>query len=64
MKKIPKLITEEDNNKLTSPFSNEKVHEAIIGMGKDKAPGPNGFPPRFFHTYWDVVGEDVTRAIQ
>lgn len=61
---MPTLITEEDNNKLISPFSYEEVYEAISGMGKDKALGPHGFPLGFFHTYWDIMGEDVTRVVQ
>lgn len=24
----------------------------------------DGFPPRFFHTYWNTMEEDVTRVIQ
>lgn len=59
---IPTLITEEDNNKLTYPFSYE-VYEAISRMGKDKALGTDGFPPKFFHIYWYIMEEDVTRAI-
>jgi hypothetical protein len=25
------------------------------------APGPDGLPTRFYHTYWDIIGADITR---
>jgi hypothetical protein len=27
------------------------------------APGPDGLPARFYHTYWDIIGQDVTREV-
>ena len=32
-------------------------------MGRDKAPGPDGFPLEFFTKNWNVVGEHVTRTV-
>nr|XP_010918676.1 uncharacterized protein LOC105042984 [Elaeis guineensis] len=31
---------------------------------EDKALGPNGFPPFFFHRYWSIVSAEVTKAVQ
>lgn len=51
LQNMPKLLTNKDNESLTTAFSDEEVYEAIFKMGKDKTPGPYGFSPRFFHTY-------------
>ncbi|GKB97474.1 hypothetical protein Tco_0983611 [Tanacetum coccineum] len=33
-------------------------------MGNDKSPGPDGYTTAFFKEAWDVVANDVTRAVQ
>lgn len=33
-------------------------------MKSFKAPGPDGYQPFFFNTYWDIVGEDVWRLVR
>lgn len=33
-------------------------------MGPLKAPGPDGFPTRFFQKHWGVVKQDVVAAVQ
>jgi hypothetical protein len=47
---IPKLSVEE-NNLLTSPFTEKEVHEAISQMEHNKAPGPDGFPAEFYQKF-------------
>jgi hypothetical protein len=37
-------VTEGENEKLTKPFCEEEVKNAIFDMEHNKAPGPNGFP--------------------
>jgi hypothetical protein len=32
-------------------------------MYPTKAPGPDGFPAHLFQRYWDLCGEEVTRAV-
>lgn len=45
---IPNVVSESINNKLMEPFSQKEVERALFSMGRDKAPGPDGFPPGFF----------------
>ena len=40
---IPQAMAEE-NDILTTPFSEEEVRVAVFQMEHNKAPGPNGFP--------------------
>jgi hypothetical protein len=40
---IPQL-SEEENRILTADFNEKVVHDAIMQMEKNKAPGPDGFP--------------------
>ena len=36
----------------------------MFQLGAHKAPGPDGIPAFFFQAFWDIVKEDVTRAVQ
>ncbi|GJV37057.1 sodium/hydrogen exchanger 6 [Tanacetum coccineum] len=44
--------------------SNDEVKSVIFSMGDDRAPGPDGFTAAFFKKAWDVVGGDITCAVQ
>ncbi|XP_043814104.1 uncharacterized protein LOC122724008 [Manihot esculenta] len=59
---VQKRVTVRQNEKLMTDFSAEEVREAIFSMHPDKAPGPDGLNPGFFQAYWEIVGEDVTKA--
>ncbi|MCH84159.1 ribonuclease H protein, partial [Trifolium medium] len=48
---------------LNKDFTEEEVFQAIKDMKSLAAPGPDGLPARFYHTYWDIVGKDITREI-
>ena len=40
---IPKLVSGEDNLRLSKPFKMNDLKEVIFGLGGDKALGPDGF---------------------
>ena len=40
-------------------FTEEKVHEALLGCNEDKTLGPNGFSMALWKFAWDFVNEDV-----
>ncbi|RVW27875.1 K(+) efflux antiporter 2, chloroplastic [Vitis vinifera] len=44
---------------LENPFSEEEVFAALTDLGKDKAPGPDGFTMAFWLFGWDVVKVEV-----
>ena len=41
-------VTAEENDILTTPFSEEEVRAAVFQMEHNKAPGPDGFPAEFY----------------
>jgi hypothetical protein len=41
-------VSEEENQVLTAPFSEEEVKMAIFDMEHNKAPGPDGFSTEFY----------------
>ncbi|KAG7567714.1 Ribonuclease H domain [Arabidopsis thaliana x Arabidopsis arenosa] len=56
-------MTSAEKNELIKPFTPEEVVCAVKGMGRFKAPGPDGFQPVFYQQCWDIVGESVTRFV-
>lgn len=45
------------------PFSEKKVSDTIAGLPSDKAPGPDGFPGRFYKTCWNIIKDDLLEAL-
>jgi hypothetical protein len=60
---IPNLISEETNRLLTMLPSSSKIHNAVFSMNSQSAPGPDGFGAYLFQTYWDIVKDDVIKAV-
>jgi hypothetical protein len=50
VQKIPTIITQEQNEALMTPITQEKVDQTIQELPTDKAPGPDGFTTDFFHS--------------
>jgi hypothetical protein len=57
-------ITDEMNVDLCRSFSAEEISDALFQMGPLKAPGPDGFPARFYQRHWEVLKNDVVAAVQ
>ena len=60
---INTIINEEMNAKLVADFETFEVHDAIKQMAPLKAPSPEGMPPIFYQSYWDLLGGDVTSFV-
>ena len=52
-------VSEEENEVLVAPFSEEEVKMAVFDMEHNKASGPDGFPVEFYQFFWDVVKPDL-----
>ncbi|XP_049406273.1 uncharacterized protein LOC125869919 [Solanum stenotomum] len=49
---------------LIAEVSREEIFQAITEMPKDKAPGVDGYPIEFYTKNWDIVKEDLFKAIK
>uniref|UniRef100_A0A803P649 Reverse transcriptase domain-containing protein n=1 Tax=Cannabis sativa TaxID=3483 RepID=A0A803P649_CANSA len=58
-----KVLTDQDNTFLNEIPSEDEVKRVINDMGKDKAPGPDGYPPSFYIHHWEIVNEDLTEMV-
>lgn len=61
---IDPLVSIECNANLTKQVTLEEVQAVAFQMGPLKAPGSDGFPGIFYQSYWDIVGEDVFKAVR
>jgi len=51
-------VTMEENDFLTSPFTEKEVRDAIFDMEHNKAPGPDSFPAEFYQKFWEPIKGD------
>ena len=61
---IPRIITDEHNNKLLQPTSLKEIEEAMNQLKDDKAPGPDGFTANFFHEFWELIKVEVWELVE
>ncbi|XP_059639535.1 uncharacterized protein LOC132281892 [Cornus florida] len=47
---------------LEQVISAEEIKAVVMQFSPDKAPGPDGFPARFFQKYWGIVGQEVVNV--
>jgi hypothetical protein len=52
-------VTEEENNELTKPFSEEEINATLFKMEKNKAADPDGFPIEFYQRSWVFIKRDI-----
>ncbi|XP_074300282.1 uncharacterized protein LOC141631521 [Silene latifolia] len=48
---------------ISQPVTSNDVEKAFFSMKPNKSPGPDGFPPRFYQLYWDIIKDDITSAV-
>jgi len=35
-----------------------EIHDAMVSLGADKVPGPDGFNMRFYQYFWQLLRQD------
>ncbi|XP_059654907.1 uncharacterized protein LOC132301687 [Cornus florida] len=58
-----KQISQEDSCAIDQCFTTEEIKNVTMQFKPDKAPGPDGFPTRFFQKFWEIVGQDVVNGV-
>ena len=64
LKFIPKIISSEDNKELNKLITLDEVRSVVFNMNPEKSLGPDCVQAFFFQKFWDIVGEDLWRAIE
>lgn len=60
---IPNLVDTKMNNILTMLPSRDKIKKAVFNLNMSGAPGPDVFGGDFFQTYWDIISNDIGKAV-
>ena len=61
---IEKKVTDEMNETLCKEFSETEIADALFQIRPLKAPGPDGFPARFYQRNWAVLKDSVVAAVR
>ena len=56
-------ITESHKILLQSRYTKEDAKNATFAIPGNKSPGPDGYNNYFYQDNWEMVGEDVYRAV-
>nr|XP_043630001.1 uncharacterized protein LOC122601300 [Erigeron canadensis] len=57
-------LTVEQGHDMIREVSDEEIKISIFSMGDDKAPGPDGFTVVYFKKAWNIIGDDVIKAVK
>lgn len=57
-------VTAAMNETLTALPSDSEIKQAALSINSGKAPDPDGFSAKFYHSYWHIISDDVTRDIK
>ncbi|KAE8814708.1 retrotransposon unclassified [Hordeum vulgare] len=57
-------LSVEDNNLLTSKFTEEEVKKPLFSMDSDRAHGPDNIPAEFYKHCWDFVKNDMIKLFE
>ena len=61
---IPRLVSEEQNDSLLFPITQEEVNDTMQQTPTGKALRPDGFTVDFFHNYWHFIKADVWQIVE
>ncbi|KAK9912300.1 hypothetical protein M0R45_036169 [Rubus argutus] len=57
---IHPIVTDDMNQSMCKPITEEEVKDAAFQMGAHKAPGPDGFHGIFYQKFWNIINETIT----
>ncbi|KAH0684447.1 hypothetical protein KY289_022199 [Solanum tuberosum] len=60
---IPRMVDQEQNNKLTALPDLEELKEVVFSMNPNSAAGPDGMNGQFFQKCWQIIKDDLLSVI-
>lgn len=57
-------VSDEENEKLTRPFTEEEIKNALFQMEKNKAAGPDQIPIKFYQCCSGIIKQDIVELFQ
>ncbi|GKA27785.1 RNA-directed DNA polymerase, eukaryota, reverse transcriptase zinc-binding domain protein [Tanacetum coccineum] len=57
-------LSEEDAAEMVREVNNKEIKEAVFDIDSNKVVGPDGYSSCFFKKSWQIVGEDICKAIK
>ena len=64
LRSLPYRVTDSMNDLLVRMVTPEEVKDAVFSIKSDSAPGADGMSGFFFQSYWDTVGDQLTKEVQ
>lgn len=61
---ITPVVTQQMNEELIRPITDEEVRATLFEMNPLKAAGLDGFHAFFYQRYWSIVGPDVIHYVR
>ncbi|VFQ76034.1 unnamed protein product [Cuscuta campestris] len=61
---IPRLVTDEDNDRLCAVPEMEEVKTAVFAMDSRSAAGPDGYTGAFYKAAWTIICTDLLAMVQ
>ncbi|XP_018473662.1 uncharacterized protein LOC108844873 [Raphanus sativus] len=58
------IVTERMNQLLTAPVSDNEIKKAVKAVKSDSAPGADGMTGKFFQSYWNITGAQITKEVK
>ena len=57
-------VSPEMNQALIALPTDLEIRAALFSINADKALGPDGFSAGFYQSFWDIIGDDISRDIR
>ncbi|GJS94536.1 RNA-directed DNA polymerase, eukaryota [Tanacetum coccineum] len=61
---FPNRLSSDQATDLESPVTTDEIRNAVWACGENKSPGPDGFTFEFFRMFWNVIGPDMSVAVE
>ena len=61
---IGRVFTEEDNQMLEAPVTNEEIKKSLLTANQKASPGFDGIPYAFYTKFWEIIGHHLCDVVR